>query len=269
MKRNFIVIAAGLFCVLFSSCTNKKAEFIKLLSETMASDTATLSNIYPDAKDMELNRVTFDPATVTATEDEKEFQLTVGDATINIVSNEQGEYHIASTKGLLKVDPAVLAFAKETGWYKPELTDKENSIALQDTVFPKNLKEAFINEAISGVSVKVVDYAENYSSMTKKMKVVVTNNSSANIKADMYTIGFRYKSFNWDTMRDTWSSQKNYDGVDVDANGTAAIELGTFDAEGTFGGKATIEWRDNLDIVALGFKATGNEYDEYKKSKTE
>lgn len=267
MKKSTILLAAGLICALISSCTDKKAEFIKRLSETMANDTTSLTSIYPNAKDIELKRVSFNPDSVTVTEGEQEFQLTVGDATFNIVADEQGEYHVESTKGLIKVDPNLMTFAQQTGWYKPELTDKENYIALQDTIFPKMVKEAFINEITSNVSAKLSFYGINYSTMTQKMKVTITNKNELPIKGDMYNVTVKLMGMDWDTMGTTCISKRMYDGIDLAANGSGTIELGTSDAEYTFenGSKAIMEWKENIDISALGFKANGNEYDEYKK----
>lgn len=266
--RKTVLFAALLACALFTSCTDKKAEFIKQLSEAMSGDSAkaALTSIYPDAKDMELNLVAFNPDTVTVTENEKEMLLKVGDVTFNIAADEKGEFQVKSTKGLLKVAPELMAFAKQTGWYKPELTDKENSVALQDTIFPKLVKEAFIKEVTSKVKVDVVGSAYNYSAMTCHQKAVVTNKSKSPIKGNMYAICLDEYGWSIEAMRDVLANRKVVGGMDVEAGGSASLDLGTFDAEYTsFGAK--IKWSKDIDVVALGFKGKGNEYDEYKSGK--
>ena len=68
-----------------------------------------------------------------------------------------------------------------------------------------------------------------------------------------------------DAMKDVGTKSEKIAGIDVPAGEVAYIPKGKYDAE-YYGVKASIEWNKDIDLNDLGFKGTGNEYDEYIKA---
>lgn len=279
MKKT-ILWAALLGAVLFTSCGDDKKEFVEQFAQAAAAkDMQALEGMYPDSKDLGEIALQYTPEQITISEEQEgqPIEATIGNVKIVMIRDAEGALKVQSTKGLLSVDAQKLEFAKSTGWYNAERTDKENADALKDEGFIPFITQGIVSSLSNCLSVSTRNY-ETFEYCAEwggdcprnNTDFIVKNSSNVDIPGEAYTL--IVKGVFSDGMP-MGSNTQNYNGQNVPANGTITITGPKyFELAGggtTYSASLSVntDYLMQMDLTQLGFTPTGGEYADYLNSK--
>ncbi len=262
--------AASLFAACTSGSDGNKAvrQFaIDFATKVSQNQLDSVKAIYADAEKADSLALNFiaDSVTVTATEAPGTFLATFtqgADATIT--QDEDGTMRATTSHGLFAYPADVLTFAQKTGQYKAALSDVENASRMADKDFKSRLIKQHIQNAAKKLKVvgqsKVVKEPEMMMD-TGILAYTVQSTSEQPISGSDYEVFFKVLY-----VREMNSYIEKKAGQDLPPHGSATFTIeftGYCDVERAWV-NTTLSEEAHFNKY---FQATGNEYDEYMKSK--
>lgn len=259
-------------------------ELLERLSQAANSgDRATLESIYPDSRYAEALKFNYRPDEATIEQGTRGDTIVVRftdgtDLTIAGTDN----LHVVSSHGLFVWPEEKLQFAKGTGWFDGQLTDKENSVRLSDEGFTTYLLNQFNEDLKKGLKItKTGTYGDLYFSDELRdyvkadhetddvfwvgadgMTFTVSNSTPYNVPASAYSITVKSGYWGGGEM-----NTEIVPGQDIQSGGTVTLRTRT---EGvapnteTDGSQTLVVKGLTMDEFLAQYHPTGNEYKTYQ-----
>lgn len=233
--------------------------------------------MYPDAAKFDSINVNFVADSIKVEESGKEakFFVCLGNGVdITVEKGNDGQMKVISSHGLLKFDDGTMEFAKKTGQWKDGITDNELSMRMNDKDFEKSLIENFEKDFPKSISIVHNVPNSNPDASEIQSIYVVKNNLPIQIDGSDYevSIPFFEESFMFDPNPKRWKETRK--GKTISPNGSVTYgeyivtERGSFSRSGpVFDGHTIVLKLKGKDLFNKYFLATGNEYEDYLKTK--
>lgn len=285
-----IVMCLCIGAVVFTSCKDNTEEEIKVFVDNFATalankDTKAIKELYPDASRFNSLIESINTSNMVITKEDVENTYKVkldDDIDLTIESEGKGKYKIIESHHLLTLNTEIEGFARRTGWYNPDLSDKENSTRLRDRYFP---------DACDGMIVQL--FKEKVIVETKpeigediSWTVTVKNNNEVELSANAYSIEVviaKHKNAYSIAESDFEPEFYGESGIktDIDKRWVPGMEVAphssksyTYNEKKTEDGeivdittKAEIHWRIPDVAIVSSYEYTGDEYEEYLRRK--
>ena len=229
----------------------------------------SLTAIWPDVVKADSLALAFaaDSISVEPTQTAGQYKVNFGNADMLVTMAEDGKMTVDETHGLFAYPAEDIDFAKKTGQWKDGLNDLEQAERMGDKDFKAWVTTDFskkIQGALTvGRQLKTIKDIE-YMMDSGIMAAIIHNNSDIAFSASDYNVVFRYCDLH-DMMTERYSFETK-PGKDIPANGTVQVAC---DFTGRyFPQSASVKMKlSNEQLAAKYFKPTGNEYEEYLKTK--
>ena len=279
--RKAVFIAALLTTIMLASCgTDKNKEFITRFATAVTNgDKATLEKMYAaSAKADSIATFVADSAVIEPNEKGDTILVKLGSSiTFTMVKDANDSLQIISSKGLFAYAQDRLDFAKSTGWYADDLDDVQNAERLADSLFVPALTQKVAGDARTKVHVTKKDshVSNNFERVT--CTVIVANDNDFEVAGSDYSVKAALYNFysimvdelKWENFEQLGDSRV-LTGKPIPAHGTAIYNY-TMSATGRPGDPGTLRCSINVNLspasIMAVYKPTGNEYEEYLKTK--
>ena len=230
----------------------------------------SLTAVWPDVAKADSLALTFnaDSIGVEATQTPGQYKVNFGDANMLVTLAEDGKITIGETYGLFAWPEEKVGIGLATGWITKELNDLQKQERFADTLFINNLADNLMAGLKSKLRATCKNVSTNYTTGVAKYAIAVQNGNEFDIPADAY--GFILKEWGWDSelLRDVAGPSKALNGVEVKAKSSATCPVpGNYDYEySSLSVAVKIKYNKEQALKNL-FQPTGNEYEEYLKTK--
>ena len=285
-----IVMCLCVALVVLTSCKDNTEEEIKAFVEHFATalankDTKTIKELYPDAAKFNslIDNINTGNMVITKGDAENTYKVNLDDdIDITIESDGKDKYKIIESHHLLTLNAEIEGFAKRTGWYNPELSDKENATRLRDRYFP-DACDGMIAQLFKE---KVIVEAKPEIGDDISWTVTVKNNNEVELSANAYSIEVviaKHKNaysveesdfepeFDGESGIKTDIEKRWVPGMEVAAHASKDYKYNEGKKEDgeivDITTKAEIHWRIPDVAIVNSYEYTGDEYEEYLRRK--
>lgn len=266
----------------------------RFIKAVKTNDTSTIYRLYPDAKSAGSLALSDNLEDVNIKKKGKNWRVSFSSGKDIIIATDGSNksFYIKESHGLFSYDPSIFNMAIKTGWYDPQLNDKQNAARLSDTNFTNWLNKKsrqYLNNIIkitmatSTLGPDLYPWPEETGCSYGETicTVVAANNSNHDIGGHEYTI---IAQESWTYGEDN-ENYENYTGFKVKKKGSPKTLTGKpIPANGT----VTYTWKGNgWNNIEYDFKLsayvsfslqaeksaqnhmnyTGNEYSQYLAEK--
>ena len=265
----FIVLTA-----ILASCSSAKKEVAKFAADfatkVSKNQKNSLLDVWPDVAKADSLALSFnvDSIDVEPTQNEGQFKVNFGNADMIVTVAENGKMTVGESNGLFAWPEDKVSMALATGWIKKDLNDMQKQERFADSLFINHLADKLMDGLKTKLKASCMTSSINNQEGTATYTITVKNDNDFDIPADAYCFALTEMGFNFDTMNDVPVRTNTLGGVKVQAKGIAKCPVpGTYDYEySSLRVSVKIEYNNEQAIKNL-LKPTGNEYEEYLKTK--
>ena len=229
----------------------------------------SLTAIWPDVVKADSLALAFaaDSISVEPTQTAGQYKVNFGNADMLVTMAEDGKMTVGETHGIYAWPTEDIDFAKKTGQWKDGLNDLELAERMGDKEFKTLVTADFSKKMQDALKAekKIIMIKDQVNPPEPGiMAAIIHNNSDIAFSASDYNVVFRYCDLH-DMMTERYSFETK-PGKDIPANGTVQVAC---DFTGRyFPQSASVKMKlSNEQLAAKYFKPTGNEYEEYLKTK--